>query len=258
LGSYEDVRRSLEHKRDLGATVVKEFMTARRDRRRWLGEAARELGLGIASHIEGLPRALSLVADGYTGFEHGVELRPLRDDVRQYLARTGAIWTPTRYSSPLHNAYWQEIVRRWPEQEQKYSVYDFRKSGMRRYPPDTPANSYEYQERELAVWLASGVKLSTSSHGDDSIKVHRELWILQQVGAPPNVLLRAGTMIAAEKMGLEKELGSLEVGKIADILVLKANPLDDVMNTMAIKYVMADGILYDPMTVAESTERNNQ
>ena len=64
-------------------------------------------------------------------------------------------------------------------------------------------------------------------------------------------VLRAATINGAIGLGLEKELGSLEPGKLADLQVLDRNPLDDYRNTTAIRYVMINGRLYEANTLDE-------
>ena len=63
--------------------------------------------------------------------------------------------------------------------------------------------------------------------------------------------LRAATILGAEAIGLDEDLGTLEPGKLADILVLSGNPLDDIRNTNSVRYVMKNGRLYDGETLDE-------
>ena len=70
-------------------------------------------------------------------------------------------------------------------------------------------------------------------------------------GAEPHDVLRAATILGAEAIGLGDQLGSIEEGKFADIVILNSNPLDDLRNTTDIQYVMKDGRLYDGMTLNE-------
>jgi imidazolonepropionase-like amidohydrolase len=68
---------------------------------------------------------------------------------------------------------------------------------------------------------------------------------------PPHEILRAATQCGAKALGHDRDLGSIEVGKLADIQVLDANPLEEIRNTVAIRYVMKNGRLYDARTLTE-------
>src|SRR5690606_32342262 len=80
---------------------------------------------------------------------------------------------------------------------------------------------------------------------------HWELWMLGQGGFTPMEALRAATLDGARYLGLDHELGSLEAGKLADLLVLDANPLEDLRNSETIKYTMVNGRLFDARTMDE-------
>jgi imidazolonepropionase-like amidohydrolase len=78
----------------------------------------------------------------------------------------------------------------------------------------------------------------------DGLGTHWELWALASGGLTPLEVIRIGTIFGAEAIGLGKDLGSLEPGKLADLILLDKNPLEDIRNTEAIRMVMKNGRLY--------------
>ena len=72
-----------------------------------------------------------------------------------------------------------------------------------------------------------------------------------QGGFSPLQAIRNATLNGAHYLGMDKEIGSLEVGKLADLVIMDANPLDDIRNSEKIKYVMINGRLYDSATMNE-------
>jgi imidazolonepropionase-like amidohydrolase len=97
--------------------------------------------------------------------------------------------------------------------------------------------------------LSAGVKVSVAAHDPPAILTHFEMWMLVRGGATPGQAIRSATMTGAEKLGIQQDVGSLEPGKIADFLVLKANPLEKIENSLSLKYTIADGIIYDSDTL---------
>jgi adenine deaminase len=83
------------------------------------------------------------------------------------------------------------------------------------------------------------------------IGTHWELWMMASGGMRPHAALRAATIDSADAIGFAKDLGSLEPGKLADLIVLDANPLEDLRNTAKISEVMKNGRLYDAATLDE-------
>jgi hypothetical protein len=97
-----------------------------------------------------------------------------------------------------------------------------------------------------------GVKVNLGSHGQlQGLGAHWELWMLTQGGMTPLQALKCATVNGAEYLGMDKEIGSLESGKLADLIVLDENPLEDVRNTEKLKYVMANGRVFEAETMNE-------
>jgi imidazolonepropionase-like amidohydrolase len=79
---------------------------------------------------------------------------------------------------------------------------------------------------------------------------HWELWAFVQGGMPPLQALRVATRWPAEALGMDKDLGSLEPGKLADFVVLEKNPLEKIENSETVELVVKDGTAYDPKDLA--------
>jgi imidazolonepropionase-like amidohydrolase len=102
-----------------------------------------------------------------------------------------------------------------------------------------------------AIFRAGG-HTALGSHGEQQgIGAQWELWMLQSGGMTPWQALYSATMNGAESIGLEKQLGSLEPGKLADLLVLNSNPLDDIQNSRDLLYVVKNGVVYSSDTLDE-------
>jgi hypothetical protein len=106
--------------------------------------------------------------------------------------------------------------------------------------------------KEAAKIVANGGHIGLGAHGEiQGIGTHWELWMIASGGMPTHDALRVGTIMSADAIGLSKDIGSLEPGKLADLLVLDANPLADIRNTNTIRYVMKNGRLYEGNTLKE-------
>jgi imidazolonepropionase-like amidohydrolase len=99
---------------------------------------------------------------------------------------------------------------------------------------------------ERGVRLLAGTDVPVCPECFTGASLHWELELMVRAGLTPLEVLRIATLDAAAVVGAEHDLGSLEVGKLADIVLLDANPLEDIKNTQSIWRVIKGGSVFDP------------
>jgi len=117
--------------------------------------------------------------------------------------------------------------------------------------------SFMQYAAQLKKIVEAGGRVGLGGHGQmQGLGVHWELWNIASGGMANHDVLRVGTINGAEAIGVGKDLGSLEVGKLADLQVLDRNPLENIRNTNSLRYVMKNGRLYDANTLQELAPRS--
>jgi len=257
--SLEDARQALRRYSEFyGINTIKMYMTGNRKQRQWVIMAAKELGL--MPTIEGgldFKMNLTAVVDGYPGHEHSYPLMPLYKDAVQLIAQSGITYTPTllvSYGGPWSENFFYE----------RFDIHDNAK--VKRFMPhdeiDQRAerrpwfreNQYVFPRIAAAAneIVKAGGHVGLGGHGQmDGLGDHWELWAMAAGGMKPHDVLRVATINGANAIGMEQDLGSLEPGKLADLIVLDANPLEDIHNTNSVRYVMKNGRLYEGETLNE-------
>ena len=115
-----------------------------------------------------------------------------------------------------------------------------------------PDNEWYYQtvSKSARALADKGVSVQLGAHGElQGLGVHWELWMLAQGGMTPHQALHAATLAGARYLGMDQSIGTLEAGKLADLIVLDRNPLADIRNTDSVSQVMVNGRLYDAATM---------
>lgn len=193
------------------------------------------------------------------GVEHGYGIEAY-DDVARLIAVSGTTITHTftqvsggsQYAidalgSPMANAKWSSFVPPAQRKEACYICQEIDGYGGR---PELVALK---RRLSLPARIARfGGYSGVGSHGDmQGISIHYEMWLYHLGGMPNHDVLRSATLNGARTIGYERDLGSLEVGKLADLQILDKNPLDDIGNTLSIRYVMKNGRLYQSDDLTE-------
>ena len=241
--------------------TIKQYLAGDRKVRQWVIMAAKELGLTPTTEGgSNFTMNLTLMQDGYAGLEHSLPISPFFKDVVTLGARSGLTYTPTlivSYGGPSGLQYY--LTRTDVDQEAKlrfFTPHDELDKWKRTTFQRTDQHVYPLHAEQLKKWVEAGGKVGLGSHGEvQGLGTHWELWMMAAGGMTPMMALRSATIDSADAIGLGKDLGSLEVGKLADLIVLDANPLDDLKNTAQIAHVMKNGRLYDGATLTETWPR---
>lgn len=260
INSVEDARSAIRRTAAYGAFSVKSYNQPRREQRQQVLQAARELGVVVVP--EGgsfFYHNLSMVADGHTGVEHNLPVAPLYDDVVRFWAQTRTHNTPTlivNYGGLNGEYYWYQHTNVWEKTRllrfTPRAIIDSRSRHRTMAPEEEYRNGHILTSQSCTKLQNAGVNINLGAHGQlQGLGAHWELWMLQQGGMTNLQALRSATLNGAAYLGMDKEIGSIEAGKLADLLVLDKNPLQDIRNTESIRYTMVNGRLYDAENMNE-------
>ncbi len=239
-----------------GAVSMKQYLQPRRDQRQWVAEAARKRGAMVTAEGDSLEYNLGMIIDGQTGFEHPMSYAPLYNDAAKFFGMAKAVYSPTFIvggAGPWNEEYWWQESDVWKDEKAR------RWLPWRNLIPNTrrrmlrPATDYSYPmiAQGLADIIAQGGYGAIGSHGQQhGIGSHWETWMAASALGPMGAL-EVASLHGAHFLGVEKDLGSLTVGKLADLMVLDADPLVDIRNTSKIQYVMKAGRLWQASTLDE-------
>lgn len=250
ISNLEDARQALSYNQAFGAEAVKDYTQFTRRARHATVTAARELGLhDVAETAANLQMNLTQVVDGITGLEHSMGMTPLYSDVVRFMAATDVAITPTLvvvYNGPSGEQYFHHTERVW--ENAKLLKFQTRDELLRVRRPTFYWDDEHYapiMAAALKPLYEAGIPLQLGAHGQMSgLDANWEMELFQQGGFTPEQVIEISTINGANYHGFGDELGSLEVGKYADLVVMSANPLEDIRNARAITWVMQNGVLY--------------
>lgn len=260
INGLEDAKSAIRRTKAYGAFSVKSYNQPRRNQRQQVIEAARQLGILVVP--EGgsfFYHNMSMVADGHTGVEHNIPVAPLYKDVLKFWSASKSHNTPTlvvSYGAVNGEYYWYDKTNVW-EKERLLSftprpIVDSRSRHRMRIPDEEYENGHILISESLKKLTDAGVKVNLGSHGQlQGLAAHWELWMFEQGGMSSLEALKCATINGAEYLGLSHQIGSLEKGKLADLIVIDGNPLEDIRQTENVLYTMVNGRLYNAATMDE-------
>lgn len=264
INNVDDARSALRRTKAFGAFSVKSYNQPRREQRQMVMAAAKELGILVVP--EGgsfFYHNMSMVVDGHTGVEHNIPVAPLYKDVVDLWAATDAHNTPTlivNYGSVNGEYYWYQNTNVW-EKDRLLSftprpIVDSRARHRTMIPDEEYENGHILTSQSLKKLTDAGVGVNLGAHGQlQGLGAHWELWMLQQGGMTNMEALQCATINGARYLGMDHQIGSLKEGKLADLIIIDGNPLENIQDTEKVQYTMVNGRLYDAATMNEIGNR---
>ncbi len=254
--SLDDALLHLKRQQAAGAFSVKSYNQPRREQRQQVIEAARQTQMMVVPEGGSLfQQNMTMIIDGHTGVEHALPVANVYDDVKQLWSQTAVGYTPTlgvAYGGLDGEHYWYAYSEVWkhPLLTRFVPRTILQPRSVRR--PIAPETDYGVFDtaRAATALQRSGVNVNLGAHGQrEGLAAHWELWSLYKGGMTPLEALRVGTINGAKYLGLERDIGSLEVGKLADLVLIDGDVLQNFLQSDRVTHVMQNGRLFESQSM---------
>jgi imidazolonepropionase-like amidohydrolase/Tol biopolymer transport system component len=259
IDKLDDARDHVNRLKAQGAISVKNYNQPRRDQRQMVVTAAREAGLNVVAEGGSLYHMdMTIISDGNTGLEHNLPPERFYDDVMQFWPQTGVGYTPTlivTYGGPGGEFLFYQDSDVWthPILSRFVPPHILQPRSVRRQMvPETDYQPIKDSAANGKRLMEKGTLVNIGAHGQrEGLGSHWEMWAFVLGGMSPTQAIKAATIDPAKYMGMAHDIGSIETGKLADLLVLDGNPLEDIRKTDDIAYVIQNGRIYEGGTMNE-------
>ena len=258
INNFDDALAHVRRLKAEGAHSVKNYNQPRREQRQMVVAAAQREGMEVVPEGGSLYNMdMTLIQDGNSTVEHNVPVEHFYDDVVSFWSQTRTNYTPTlvvTYGGPAGDPYWRAHMDVMHDPILSKHAPPAQLAARNARWAGAPEEDYSDagSAREAKKLADRGIQVSIGAHGQQAgLGPHWELWSFVRGGWSPIDALRAGTIMPATSLGYDKDVGSLETGKLADMIVLDADPTANIRNSEMIHYVVLGGRIYDPMTLNE-------
>ncbi|MGS0695806.1 amidohydrolase family protein [Shewanella sp. 0m-4] len=256
IDSLDDAKFHLERLKKVGAFSVKSYNQPRRNQRQQVIAAARELEMMVVP--EGgslLQHNLTMIADGHTGIEHSLPAANVYSDIKQFWGQTDVGYTPTlvvAYGGISGENYWYDKTDVWAHPRlSMYVPSDILDARSMRRPTAPDEHYNHFNVARVANELNEvGIKANIGAHGQrEGLAAHWEMWMFAQGGMSNLEVLKTATINPAKHFAMDHQIGSIKQGKLADLIVIDGNPLEDIRVTDRVTYTMVNGKLFNAETM---------
>ncbi|WP_448501488.1 amidohydrolase family protein [Sphingomonas sp.] len=264
IDSYEDALSHVRRLKAQGAHSVKNYNQPRRDQRQMVVAAARAENMQVVAEGGSLfGMDMNLIADGNSTLEHNIPLERFYGDVIQMFGQSDTNYTPTlvvSYGGLAGDPYWRQATNVWEHPLMVHTPTDALLAATARVTKAPESNFVDDDNAREAKRIADAGRLvAIGAHGQQAgIGTHWELWSFVRGGMTPVEALAKGTIDAARSLGMARDIGSIEAGKLADLVVLDADPTQDIRHSDKVSRVVLGGRMYDAVTMNEVETGNRQ
>lgn len=239
INSPEDARKAVRQRYKDGADLIKLTATGgvlslaasgqnpqfSEEELRAIVSTAKDYNMIVAVHAHGAEGMKRAVVAGVDSIEHGTFMT---DEIIDLMKQKGTYWVPTL------------MAGEWVAERAKEPGY-FPEIVRPKAAAIGPVMRDTFKKGQAAgVKIAFGTDSGVSAHGDNA----REFELMVEGGMPPMKAIQAATLVAARLLRIDDRLGTLEADKLADVVAVKGDPLQDIRLMRRIEFVMKEGIVY--------------